>query len=156
MFISESSWKVRGITRNPKSSNANAFAEKGVEIFRADLNDTSSLVAAFQGAHAIFAVTDFWASVTDLAAQKAAAEAGKVINEYVYDVEVQQGKNIVDAASESSVLTTLERFVYSSLLNARKWSRGKYMCVYHFDGKAVVVDYVQGKKKELAERMSTV
>ena len=155
-FLSQPEWKVRGITRNPASKAARAYAQKGVQVVQGDLNDTKSLIAAFGGANVIFAVTDFWAPVSDPAAQEAAKAAGKVINEYAYDLEMQQGKNIADAASDASVMQTLERFVYSSLSDAKKWSKGKYTWVYHFDGKAAVVDYVKREKEDLARKMSTV
>lgn len=46
---------------------------------QADLDDKSSLVKAFSGAVVVFAVTNFWEKMSK-------------------DLEVQQGKNIVDAA----------------------------------------------------------
>ena len=155
-FLSLPGWNVRGVTRNPSSAAAQRYAARGVEMVRADLNNTASLVTAFEGAHAIFAVTDFWAPVSDPSAQEAAKAAGKVVNQYAYDIEVQQGKNIANAASDPSVLRTLEIFVYSSLSNAKKWSKGKYTWVFHFDSKAAVVEYIMLEKKELAERMSTL
>lgn len=64
--------------------------------------------------------------------------------------------NIAKAAAASSTMRTLERFVYSSLSDARKWSGGKYTWVYHFDAKAEVVKKIKGEFPALAERMSTL
>jgi hypothetical protein len=57
---SRHSFKIRGITRNTNSGKAKALSAQGIEMVAADLNDESSLVQAFQGASAIFAVTDFY------------------------------------------------------------------------------------------------
>lgn len=152
-FLKHSEWKIRGITRDPSKPNAQALTVKGVEVVKADIEDKASLIQAFTGAHAIFAVTDFWAFVRDPEAAKA---AGKRINEYAYDREVQQGQNIADAAADPAVLKTLQRFVYSSLSNVRKWSRGKYTLVYHFDSKAQVVEYIKNRHPDLNARTSTV
>jgi NmrA-like family len=47
------SWRIRGLTRNPSSAASKALAAKGVEMVAADLNDPSTLPAAFAGATAI-------------------------------------------------------------------------------------------------------
>lgn len=73
--------------------------------------------------------------------------------EYCYEQELQQGKNIADAAAQ---VEGLERFIVSSLVEARKWSLGKYKGVYHFDSKAQAVNYVKETYPELAKSMSTV
>ena len=59
-FLLDTNYRVRGITRNPDSPAAQKLAAKGVEIVKADLNDVDSLVSAFQGANAIFSVTNYW------------------------------------------------------------------------------------------------
>ena len=119
----------------------------------ADVNDTDSLLAAFQGAHAIFAVTDFWGAFNDPANHEKAAAAGQTINIFAYDHEIQQGKNVVDAAAK---VEGLERFVYSALSDSTKWSKGKYTWVYHFESKAKVVEYVREKLPALDAKMSTL
>ena len=45
----------------------------------ADLSDKQSLEKAFKGAYGVFAVTDFWATMSA-------------------DIEVEQGRNVGDAA----------------------------------------------------------
>jgi uncharacterized protein YbjT (DUF2867 family) len=67
-FLSASPpWRIRGLTRNPSSAASKALTAKGVEMVAADLDDSSTLPAAFAGATAIFAVTDFWGPFMALA-----------------------------------------------------------------------------------------
>ncbi|KAF2183958.1 NAD(P)-binding protein [Zopfia rhizophila CBS 207.26] len=53
-------WKVRAITRNTNSDKARNLASQGAEVVQANFNDENSLFKAFEGANAIFAVTNFW------------------------------------------------------------------------------------------------
>lgn len=41
-------WKIRAVTRNPQGSAAQGLAAKDIEVVRGDLDDVSSLVAAFK------------------------------------------------------------------------------------------------------------
>lgn len=155
-FLKLPEWRVRGVTRNPSSAAAQTFAEKGVELVPADLNDKDSLIAAFQDTNAIFAVTDFWAPFSDPDNVPRAAARGMTINEYAYAVELDQGINVAQAAADGSVLKTLDHYIFSSLADVRKWSKGKYTWVYHFDSKAKVVQHINDNLPELQKRMSTV
>jgi hypothetical protein len=123
-----------------------------VEVVKGDLDDTTSLIAAFKGADAIFSTTDFWGPFYNPATQKLLKE-GQTINEYCYELELQQGKNIADAAA---TVDCLDQFVISALSNASKWSKGKYTANYHFDSKARAVDYVGKTHPTLAAKMSVV
>ncbi|KAL1663584.1 hypothetical protein GGF50DRAFT_56590 [Schizophyllum commune] len=152
-FLEIPGWKVRGVTRNPDGAKGRALAARGVEVVKADLNDAASLTAAFTGAHAIFAVTDFWAPFFDPATEAKLAP-GQLMNEYCFDEEVRQAKNIFHAVIP--VLDGLERFVYSTLPGIRKWSKGKYTWAYHFDSKQAAVDYLEEKLPELAAKTSYV
>lgn len=102
--------------------------QKGVEVVKADANDKDSLIAAFQNATAIYAVTDFWAPYR---MNLSAAEA--------QDLETAQGRNIADAAS---TIFTLEHLIWSTLPSGDKTSGGTIL-VPHFDGKALVDKYIQ-------------
>jgi uncharacterized protein YbjT (DUF2867 family) len=51
---------VRAITRRPGSAPARALAARGAEIVTADLDRPETLKRAFDGAHAVFCVTNFW------------------------------------------------------------------------------------------------
>ena len=148
VYLNEPGWKIRGVARNP--DKAKDWTEKGVEIVKGDLNDIDSLKSAFQGANAIFGTTDFWHPFFDPENQKK-LKPGQTINEFCYDLEVSQGKNIADAAA---TVPGLERFVTSVLSKTKHWSNGKYTWVYHFDSKAAVVDYIKEKLPALAEKTS--
>lgn len=64
---------------------------------QADANDKASLVAAFKGASAAFGVTNYWEKMD-------------------MKLEIQQGKNLADAAKEAGV----NHYIWSSLLNIKK------------------------------------
>jgi uncharacterized protein YbjT (DUF2867 family) len=89
-------WKLRALTRNTKNHAAQELARSGVELVQGDLEDPSSLSRAVQGAYGVYSVQDFWA----VGAKR----------------EVQQGKNIADAAKEANV----QHFVYSSVGGAER------------------------------------
>jgi hypothetical protein len=116
------------------------------------LEDPSSLPAAFQGATAIFLTTDFWAPFYN-PSTKALLKEGETLGEYCYSKELQQVKNVADAASK---VEGLERIVVSSLVDATTLSGGKYKGVYHWDSKARGVEYLTEKYPELAMKMSLV
>ena len=50
-------YKIRGTCRDPSKANAQAIAQKGVEMVAADATDPASLQKAFAGAHAVYAST---------------------------------------------------------------------------------------------------
>lgn len=124
-------FKIKAITRDPSSAKSLKLAAlDGVETIKADFDDIESLKAAFEGCDAVFAVTDFWAAC-GLDPQK----------------EIQQGKNLVDAA----VATGVKHFVYSSLEDTRPLLGDQVkpvngdMTVPHFDGKAEIEKYMREK-----------
>ncbi len=135
------SYKLRGTTRNPSSDAAVALAKSGVEVVQADTNDVDSLKAAFQGADAVFAYTTF-SGILQTPEIMGKVMAGKLpppVGQYAFDVEVQQGKNMADAAA---TVPGLERLVWSSLSGVKKWSKGKYTQGFHFDSEEVVREYM--------------
>ncbi|KAI9724592.1 MAG: hypothetical protein M1828_003615 [Chrysothrix sp. TS-e1954] len=118
-------YKIRGITRDASSSKAKALTELGVECVassarQADSNDKASLAKAFQGAHSVFGVTNFWETADP-------------------KVEERQGHNIADAAKEAGV----RHLVWSSLYNVSEESKGKLTVVEHFDVKAQIEAYIR-------------
>lgn len=151
---------MRGLTRDPGSAKAKAWAGRGVEIVKGDHDDVESLKAAFEGAHAIFAVTDWVANYfrvrEDKSLQEKAKAAGRSIEEYAGDLEKSQGINVATAASDPNVLSTLERFVFSTLAAIQIISGGKYRHAYEFDSKAGAESYIRAELPELHARMSTV
>ncbi|RDW93598.1 NmrA/HSCARG family protein [Aspergillus mulundensis] len=138
LSLPSSPYALRGVTRDPSSPKATALASRGVEMVTGNFDDPSSLAAAFKGASAIFSVTDFWPPFFNPSAREKAAASNKSIGEYCRDLEVQQNRNIIDAAAK---VDTLERFIFSSLPNPNKLSDGKYKHVYHFEGKAIAEEY---------------
>jgi hypothetical protein len=128
---------------------------RGVEIVKADIDDKQSLFPAFEGASVIFSNTDFFLHLRNALAP-GGSPPGRTPNEHAFDRELAQGINIAEAAASLAVLKTLERFVLSSLSDARKWSGGKYTTVYHYDSKAETIRLIQTRLPELAARMSTL
>ena len=141
---------MRGISRDP--SKAQSWTAKGVEVVKGDLNDKESLVAAFKGADAIFSNTDFWGPFFNPASREK-LKPGQSLNEYCFDLELQQGKNVIDAAA---TVETLDHFILSGAADLGKASKGKYKHVYHFDSKANMAYYAREKYPDLAAKMSVV
>ncbi|KAH8652267.1 hypothetical protein BX600DRAFT_90156 [Xylariales sp. PMI_506] len=154
-FLGLPDWKVRGVTRNPTSDASKALVSEGVEIIQGDMDDKTSLHQAFSGANAIFANTDFFAHLIAGLTPGVVPE-GMTANQYAYERELEQNLNIAEAASAPDVLETLNRFVLSSLSDARKWSSGKFTTIYHYDSKAETVRVIRDKHPILAAKMSTL
>lgn len=85
-------------------------------------------------------------------------EAGKAPNEVAYDIEIQHARNIFEAAAAEvdEEGGNLERFVFSSLPNAKKQSGGKYSRAYNFDSKAVAEEHLFEKLPALAKKTSLI
>ena len=62
-------------------------------------------------------------------------------------IEFEQGKNIADAAVKTS---TLKHFIWSTLPNATKISKGKYL-VPHFEAKNRVDEYIKGQRSSVRQ-----
>lgn len=89
-------WKLRALTRNAATHVAKELAGQGVEVVQGDLEDAASLDRACRGVYGIYSVQDFWS----VGAKR----------------EVQQGKNLADAAKKAGV----QHFVYSSVGGAER------------------------------------
>jgi uncharacterized protein YbjT (DUF2867 family) len=113
---------ARAITRDTNKDKAKALATAGAEVVSADLDNVESLTKAFAGAHAVFAVTNFW-------------------EHFSGDKEIQQAKNIAEAAKAAGV----KHVVWSTLEDTRKLMspddtrmpilQGRFR-VPHFDAKS--------------------
>jgi len=121
-LLKEGSWKVRAITRNLDSDKAKALRALGVEVVKGDVNE-ADLLPFFKDAYAAFVLTNFWDP----------ASMGK---------EEEQGKKLVEAAHKANV----QHFIWSSLPNVKRISKGKYN-VPHFSDKALVEEYIIGLQK---------
>jgi len=120
-------YQIRGLTRNTTSAKSKALAELGVMMVQADLDDAASLQSAFSGAHIIYAMTDFWQSMSA-------------------EIETEQGKRIVNAAE---TVPQLEHFVWASLPDGKVLSQGDFSNIFHWQSKADVAKYMRDSKPEL-------
>ena len=119
-------FRVRAITRNPKSDKGKALAAAGAEVVAADLDDEKSLERAFAGAYGTFCVTNFWEHNSP-------------------EKELAQATNMAKAAKAAGV----QHVVWSTLEDTRRWVplsdnrlptlQGKYK-VPHFDAKGEADD----------------
>ena len=100
-------FKVRALTRDPGKHR-----ELADEVVEGDLDRPETLDAAFEGAHGVFLVTNFWEQGTD---------------------ERKQASAAVRAAKEAGV----KHFIWSTLPDVEAISRGKFD-VPHFSGKAKI------------------
>lgn len=124
-------------------------------MVRGDADDVESIKAAVQGASIVFGNTIFSTVTFDPEGHKKVdLKPGKTTREWAYETELRHGKNIADAVA--SVADGLDLFVWSSLSNAMKWSKGKYTGVLHFNSKAHVVDYINEQYPQLAKKMSII
>lgn len=135
-FLFNPDYRVRGITRNPESDRAKSLAAKGVEVVQADQKDEGSLERAFDGAYAIFAVTDYYDFFFDIGKDAAMAR------EYAY------GTNMAKAASK---VPTLKSYIWSTLPDTRAMTGGEAI-VPHFQGKGEVDSFIKEELPELYEK----
>ncbi|KAI3318430.1 NAD(P)-binding protein [Xylariaceae sp. AK1471] len=149
-FSSLPSWHVRAITRNSSSETAKQLAKIGCDVVQADLNDKASLSRAFEGAHAVFLNTDFWATYRASVLAGDDADKSALLG---FETEVQHGRNAAEAATG---VPTLERFIYSALGPMNAASKGKYPTSYHWEGKAAIVNYIEKEQPELAKKTSII
>jgi len=70
-------YSCRAVTRDPDSDTARGLAERGAEVVRADLDDESTLIEAFQGAHGAYCMTNFF---EHFSADKELEQAAKLAN----------------------------------------------------------------------------
>ncbi|CAH0048105.1 unnamed protein product [Clonostachys solani] len=115
-LLDEPSYSIRAITRNSKSDAAKALAAKGVEVVEADINKPDTLVSAFAGSYAIFAVTDFFEPLVTAGIYKS------------MDLESEKGINLANAAAATD---SLQHYVWSSLPNSHQVSGGKIVVPYY-------------------------
>lgn len=114
-------YTIRGTTRDPNSSKAQALAAKGIEIVVANFNEPESLQRAFTGAHTVFANTP------------------TIYDGHTYEHEVAHGRALIDAA----VAVGVPFYIYSTLPSISKISQGWLKNGGHFDGKEEVEQYIR-------------
>ena len=108
-------WELRALTRHPAGHEAQSLASQGVEVVQGDLEDPASIARAAEGVYGIYSVKDFWA----VGAKR----------------EVQQGKNVAEAAKRANV----KHVVYSSVGGAER-NTG----IPHWESKWEVENIIRG------------
>jgi hypothetical protein len=156
-FLQDPNYRIRGITRDNTTPASLALVSKGVELVTANLDSVAELKEAFKGANLIFSVTNYWEPFFRPDCRAEAEEKGISCRRYAYDVELQQGKNIADAAASVAKGLDENGFIVSTLSFARECSKGQFQELYHFDGKAEVFPgYVVERWPDLEKKMSCV
>jgi uncharacterized protein YbjT (DUF2867 family) len=107
-------WRIRALTRNPRGGAAAELTQNGVELVQGDMDNIESLKAAMKGVYGVYSVQDFWT----VGARR----------------EVQQGKNIADAARAAGV----GHFLYSSVGGAERNSG-----ISHWESKWEVENHIR-------------
>lgn len=126
-FLKDPAYKVCGNTRNANSPKSQALAAAGVELAVANQEDLGSLEKAFQGAHIIFAITDYYEYFFD---------KGKDAS---MEIEFTYGTNMAKAASK---VLTLERYIWCTLPYTSRITGGNVI-VLHFEGEGRVDAYIK-------------
>ncbi|PYI31844.1 NAD(P)-binding protein [Aspergillus indologenus CBS 114.80] len=111
-------FKVRAITRDPSKPAALALAHQGAEVVKASLDKKEEVYAALQGAYAVYLVTNMEA--------------------FDYAAETRQAKLVADVAK-----LDIKHLIWSSLPHISQITDGKLTGAVHWDGKAVVDDYIR-------------
>jgi len=122
--------KVKLATRHPNADKMKSLLQDlpGTKAVRVDLNDKFSLVVAFKGADAVFGTFNYWGTLAAVGYDEAKA----------VEMEIQQGKNVVDAAKEASV----KHVVLSTLEDVATLTGGKVKC-WHFTTKGRIETYAR-------------
>ncbi len=120
-------FSARAITRNVDSDKAKALSALGAQVVAADLDNPESVKKAFDGAHGVFCITNFW-------------------EHFSAEREMAQAKTMADSAKSAGVQhviwSTLEdtRILVPLSDNRMPTLQGKYK-VPHFDGKGEADKY---------------
>ena len=108
-------WKVRALMRDVSKPAAQELASLGAELVAGDMDDRAQLDTAFKGAYGVFSVQNFW------------------LPNVGFEGEIQQGKNVADAAKAAGV----EHLVFSSVGAAQRGMGQK-----HFESKWIIEQYI--------------
>jgi uncharacterized protein YbjT (DUF2867 family) len=110
-------WQVRALTRDVNKPAAQELKALGAELVSGDLEQRLELDAAFQGVYGVFSVQNFW------------------LPNVGFEGEIQQGKNVADAAKAAGV----QHLLYSSVGAAHRGMGQK-----HFESKWLIEQHIQG------------
>src|SRR5438105_9778017 len=121
-LLASGQYAVRVVSRNAASKSAKALEKRGVRVVKGDLLEASSLRAAFEGAHGVFLVTNFWDPT-----------------------QMPKETEIGNAAVKEARAAGVQHFVWSTLPDADKLTGGR-LELRHFTGKARVDAAVEAAK----------
>lgn len=113
-LLASGQYAVRVVSRNPASKSAETLEKRGVRVVKGDLLEPNSLRSAFEDAHGVFLVTNFW----DPAQMPKETEIG-------------------NAAVKEARAAGVQHFIWSTLPDAATLSGGR-LTLPHFTGKARV------------------
>ncbi|KAL4812305.1 hypothetical protein BDW67DRAFT_193733 [Aspergillus spinulosporus] len=125
--LSDQRYTIRAITRNPSGAAAQSLLGKNIEVTKADLHDLSSLISAFKGSYAVFAVTNFFENLSTHGIEGA------------MELETKAGINLAKAAAATE---TLKHYVWSTLPDSKTNSRGRNTVPY-YESKNTVDRYIR-------------
>ncbi|KAL4749449.1 hypothetical protein BDW72DRAFT_133119 [Aspergillus terricola var. indicus] len=125
--LADQQYTIRAITRNPSSAAAQSLVDKNIEVTKADLHDLPSLISAFKGSHAIFAVTNFFENLSTHGIEGA------------MELETNAGISLAKAAAATK---TLKHYVWSTLPDSKTNSEGRIIVPY-YESKNVVDRYIR-------------
>tara|TARA_Y100001968_G_scaffold246684_1_gene230966 strand:+ start:261 stop:1298 length:1038 start_codon:yes stop_codon:yes gene_type:complete len=134
-------YKIRAITRNPKSTKALDLASlNNVEIVKGDLLDPKSLNKAFDGVQAIFGNTTPTKGWNIL--------RGSIVREY----EIKQGFNLINQVKSAFNKGKLNHFIFSSISKPKDPLKND-PAPGHFSSKWDIEEYI---KKMGLKQITTV
>ena len=113
-YLLPKGWRLRALVFKADNATVQRLTEQGLDVVRGDLEDPASLERAVRGVYGVYSVQDFWS----VGANR----------------EVQQGKNMADAARKAGV----EHFVYSSVGGAERSSG-----IDHWESKWVIENHIR-------------
>lgn len=117
-------WNLRAVTRDVNSAASITLKDSGVQVVSADFTKPETLEDALQGSYAAF--------VTTLS----------IPGDDQNQVEIKQGKSIVDACLASNV----KHLVWSGVPSPKEISQGKLSNVHIFEAKNQVMKYIESIK----------
>jgi len=121
-LLASGQYAVRVVSRNAASKSAKALEKRGVRVVQGDLLEPSSLRAAFEGAHGVFLVTNFWDPT-----------------------QMPKETEVGSAAVKEARAAGVQHFIWSTLPDAEKLTGGR-LKLPHFTGKARVDAAVEAAK----------
>jgi len=113
-------WEVTGFTRDLEQTKVRELKARGLTMLKGDLADLDSLEKAFEGADAVFGLTQPW---------------NKSYTNVDTELELNQGKNIVDACLKAGV----KHLVFSSAAHGETEKTG----LPHVDIKIDIEEYTR-------------